>query len=263
MRSSTRSWHLKAHGHRHRIRPFHPTKRGLNTSNRSFTRRAKMFQKLRDSCRCTVEHCNVFCAVMGSTKMQRNDKNVADQAPEQGPTIYFDGSCALCSVEIDHYASRAGADKLDFVDVSRSGAQLGADLTSDTAMRRFHVRRSNGSLVSGALAFVEVWDTLPGWHWAARVAKIRGVLPMLEIGYRAFLPIRPLISKAVGYFRLGAHNQNNTIAASAIAERNNSGHLSKWSCRAYVPTSQLLYAAFRSKAKGLLPPSDEWRRRGL
>jgi hypothetical protein len=36
-----------------------------------------------------------------------------------------------------------------------------------------------------------------------------------------------------------------------------------WSCHDYVPVSQLIYAAFRSNAKGLLPPSDEWRRRGL
>jgi hypothetical protein len=33
--------------------------------------------------------------------------------------------------------------------------------------------------------------------------------------------------------------------------------ISFWSCPAYVPVSQLIYAAFRSKAKGLLPPSDE------
>ena len=147
--------------------------------------------------------------------MQRNDNGViaiqsisetcvADQAFENGPTIYFDGSCALCSVEIDHYASRVGGHKLGYVDVSRNDARLGVDLTSGTAMRRFHVRRSDGSLVSGARAFVEVWDTLPGWKWAARVAKIRGVLPVLEVGYRAFLPIRPFISKAVG--RLSARN---------------------------------------------------------
>jgi len=30
-----------------------------------------------------------------------------------------------------------------------------------------------------------------------------------------------------------------------------------WTCHAYVPGSQPIYAAFRSKAKGLLPPSDE------
>ncbi|MFT4784542.1 MAG: hypothetical protein ACI9IV_002289 [Paracoccaceae bacterium] len=30
-----------------------------------------------------------------------------------------------------------------------------------------------------------------------------------------------------------------------------------WSCHACVPVSQLIQAAFRSKAKGLLPPNDE------
>ena len=37
----------------------------------------------------------------------------------------------------------------------------------------------------------------------------------------------------------------------------------KWSCSAYVPVSQLIYAALRSKAKGLFPPSEECRRLGL
>ena len=36
-----------------------------------------------------------------------------------------------------------------------------------------------------------------------------------------------------------------------------------WSCRAYVPVPQLMYAAFRSNANGLLPPSDECLRRVL
>ena len=36
-----------------------------------------------------------------------------------------------------------------------------------------------------------------------------------------------------------------------------------WSCPAYVPVSQLIYAAFRSNAKGLFPPNDECRRLGL
>jgi hypothetical protein len=44
---------------------------------------------------------------------------------------------------------------------------------------------------------------------------------------------------------------------------NAGGQADDWSCPAYVPVSELIYAAFRSNAKGLLPPSDEWRRRGL
>ncbi|WP_187292566.1 hypothetical protein [Octadecabacter antarcticus] len=40
-------------------------------------------------------------------------------------------------------------------------------------------------------------------------------------------------------------------------------HVAYWTCHAYVPVSELFYAAFRSNAKGLLPPSDECLRLGL
>lgn len=119
----------------------------------------------------------------------------SDTDVSQDTLVYFDGSCPLCTAEIKHYASREGGEGLCFVDVSRPAAQLGHDLTPQDAMRRFHVRRSDGSLVSGASGFVALWERLPGWRWASRVARIPGVLPLLEISYRAFLPIRPVLSK--------------------------------------------------------------------
>ncbi|WP_424927723.1 thiol-disulfide oxidoreductase DCC family protein [Amaricoccus tamworthensis] len=118
--------------------------------------------------------------------------------PPDGPTVYYDGSCPLCSVEIDHYASRDGAEKLRFVDVSHSDADPGAGLNRTDAMARFHVRQPDGKLLSGARAFVAVWDTLPGWKWAARLAKIPGVTPVLELAYRAFLPFRPFLARTLG-----------------------------------------------------------------
>ncbi|MDE0969814.1 MAG: DUF393 domain-containing protein [Octadecabacter sp.] len=136
-------------------------------------------------------------------------KIAANQVSKTGLTIYFDGSCALCSAEISYYASRVGGNKLGFVDVSTDEAEIGNDLTSYAAMRRFHVRKSDGLLVSGARAFVEVWDTLPGWRWAARLAKIHGVITVLEVAYRAFLHIRPFISIAVGRIRKSKKNIQN------------------------------------------------------
>lgn len=146
-----RSCPQRAQGHQHRMLPFFPKMRDLDTSNSSFTARVKTCQKPRDCCRCTVEHCNAFCADTGSSKMQRNhndviahqsilEKNVADHACQNGPTIYFDGSCALCSTEISHYALRVSGDKLGFVDVSSNDARLDDDLTSQNAMRQFHER---------------------------------------------------------------------------------------------------------------------------
>jgi predicted DCC family thiol-disulfide oxidoreductase YuxK len=62
-------------------------------------------------------------------------------------------------------------------------------------MRRFHVRQANGQLLSGARAFVAIWETLPAWRPAARLARLPGVTALLDIAYRLFLSLRPLLSR--------------------------------------------------------------------
>jgi predicted DCC family thiol-disulfide oxidoreductase YuxK len=132
-------------------------------------------------------------------------------------TVYFDGSCALCSVEIGHYARQRGAQGLCFVDASTPGAQTGVDLCRDSALRRFHVRRADGQLVSGARAFVAIWETLPAWKGLARVARLPGVIIFLEGAYRLFLPARPLLSRiAAG---LGARPRREDAGAATDAGR--------------------------------------------
>ena len=64
-------------------------------------------------------------------------------------------------------------------------------------MRRFHVRDAQGRLFSGGAAFARLWRSLPGW----RVAGWFFVLPpmswLLELLYRAFLPLRPRLQRMV------------------------------------------------------------------
>jgi predicted DCC family thiol-disulfide oxidoreductase YuxK len=128
--------------------------------------------------------------------------SIADGAP----IIYYDGSCALCTAEINLYASRIGGSKLHLVDVSAEGADLRSDLTAEDAMRRFHVRKPDGELLSGAKAFAEVWHVVPGWAWASRLASIPGVLPVMELSYRGFLVFRPAILRLAA--RLGVQAAN-------------------------------------------------------
>jgi predicted DCC family thiol-disulfide oxidoreductase YuxK len=112
-------------------------------------------------------------------------------------TIYFDGECPLCTIEIAHYQRQSGANDLCFLDISRDGADPGEGLTHEAALARFHVRAPDGTLLSGAAAFVSIWQELPQWRWAARLARLPGVLPLLELGYRAFLPLRPALAAVV------------------------------------------------------------------
>lgn len=108
-------------------------------------------------------------------------------------TVYYDGSCPLCRAEIGFYAKREGADQIVFQDVSASASDPAPDLDRETAMGRFHIRTPEGELVSGAAGFFEIWKTLPGWRQLGNLARIPGVVPVAELGYRAFLKLRPLL----------------------------------------------------------------------
>jgi len=113
-------------------------------------------------------------------------------------TVYFDGSCPLCRAEIGYYRRKDQDRALCFVDISENGAVPPNGITQERAMKRFHVRASDGRVLSGAAAFVEVWTRLPGWRLAARAASLPGALIVLEWGYRIFLPVRPFISHFFG-----------------------------------------------------------------
>lgn len=113
-------------------------------------------------------------------------------------TVYFDGSCSLCRGEIGYYRREDQDRALCFVDISETGAIPPEGITQERAMERFHVRASDGRVLSGAVAFVEVWTRLPRWRWAARAASLPGALIALEWGYRLFLPVRPFISRFFG-----------------------------------------------------------------
>ncbi len=109
--------------------------------------------------------------------------------------VYFDGSCPLCNAEIGYYRRSDVAEALCFVDVSKTNVELDKGLNPQQAMRRFHVRTREGKLISGAAAFVEVWSRLPNWKWIAQMAALPGAISILEICYKMFLPVRPLISR--------------------------------------------------------------------
>jgi predicted DCC family thiol-disulfide oxidoreductase YuxK len=113
--------------------------------------------------------------------------------PPCSPTVYFDGACPVCSREIAMYRRQPGGESVRWVDVAQCDATaMGTDLTRQAAMARLHLRRADGSLVSGARAFTELWSALPRWAWLGRLMDNGPCLWLLESGYRAFLLLRRL-----------------------------------------------------------------------
>ena len=118
-------------------------------------------------------------------------------------TVYFDGSCPLCRAEIGHYRRLDRDAAVDFADVSADRTP-GPDLPRQAAMARFHVRLPDGRLLSGAAAFAALWRTMPQpWRALGHVAGWRPVTLVLEGLYRAFLPVRPALSRAARRLGIG------------------------------------------------------------
>lgn len=114
----------------------------------------------------------------------------------QGLIVYYDGGCPLCSREIGFYQRQPGAEDIEWVNlVTAERESLGDDLDYAAAMARFHVRRPDGRLASGALGFALMWQHLPRLRVPGRIAALPGVVHVLELGYRLVLRMRKLWRK--------------------------------------------------------------------
>lgn len=118
--------------------------------------------------------------------------------PEQvgAVTVFYDGSCPLCTAEIGVYRRCAGAESISFFDVStHESCAIATGLDKATALTRFHVLGADGRLHSGAAGFGHLWLALPAWRWLGRIVLLPGVLQATEIVYRGFLVVRPALQR--------------------------------------------------------------------
>ena len=112
-------------------------------------------------------------------------------------TVLYDGACPLCRREISVYRGLAASQPVTWCDVSQSHTALPGDGKRADYLARFHVQLGDGSVLSGAAAFIALWSVLPGWRWLARFGRLPGMLAIMEWMYCRFLKIRPTIQRAV------------------------------------------------------------------
>ncbi len=108
--------------------------------------------------------------------------------------VYFDNSCPLCRKEIAFYQHRKGADGIDWVDVSQPD-NAPDELSCAQAMARFHVRTTDGRLVDGGKAFVELWMQLKAFRWLGMMFSLPVLRSVIDWAYDAFLPLRPRLQR--------------------------------------------------------------------
>lgn len=114
-------------------------------------------------------------------------------------TVMFDGACPLCRREVGVYQALDALEPVAWLDVSQASVNLPPEERA-AYLARFHVRTRSGQLLSGAAAFVALWQTMPGWRWLGRLGALPGVTPVLELLYRGFLQVRPGMQRLVRAF---------------------------------------------------------------
>lgn len=121
---------------------------------------------------------------------------MTDPVHEPPPlTVLYDGGCPLCRREIGVYRGLRPNAPVCFADVSDPAVQLPSGTTREQLLARFHVRGSDGQLLSGAQAFLALWAALPGWRWLARVCRLPGAAWAMEHLYRFFQRWRPALQR--------------------------------------------------------------------
>lgn len=113
-------------------------------------------------------------------------------------TVYYDGACPLCRREIAFIAGRVKKGDADFLDISqKTPGELGGDLDRETALNRFHIRLGDGTLLSGAAAFAEIWKKTPGLKWLGWLVSRPRLTPLFDWLYGRFLIVRPRLQRLV------------------------------------------------------------------
>lgn len=84
--------------------------------------------------------------------------------------IYYNGDCPVCRVEMNHY-EKICADasmSLQFIDAMKQEDALATcGLGRDHLARRVYLRDTEGRLLSGMPAMIELWARMPGYRWLA------------------------------------------------------------------------------------------------
>jgi len=96
--------------------------------------------------------------------------------------VFYNHSCSICKTEINHY-KKITKDEFDFIDITNNhDATISTNLDKASLLRRMHVIE-NGTLYSGAKAFLIVWSKIPRYKI---LSKALGLPIIFFIFYLAY-----------------------------------------------------------------------------
>ena len=105
-----------------------------------------------------------------------------------GIKVFFNDSCNICRMEINHYKKIANSD-LEWVDITNNDEAIKITSKSQKELlRRLHVI-NNGEVIGGAKAFIIIWSKIPKYKILSKIFSIKPLFIIFHYIYEiaAFL----------------------------------------------------------------------------
>ena len=89
-----------------------------------------------------------------------------------GIKVYFNDSCNICRMEINHYKKIANSD-LEWIDITNNDEAIKITSKSQKELlRRLHVI-NDGEVIGGARAFIIIWSKIPKYKILSKIFSIK------------------------------------------------------------------------------------------
>ena len=89
-----------------------------------------------------------------------------------GIKVYFNDSCNICRMEINHYKKIANSD-LEWIDITNNDEAIKITSKSQKELlRRLHVI-NDGEVIGGAKAFIIIWSKIPKYQILSKIFSIK------------------------------------------------------------------------------------------
>ena len=137
-------------------------------------------------------------------------------------TLFYDGACPVCRLEMDKLRERDGLRRLAFVDIAGQDFNLQAQVgdtgvTLEDMRRLIHARRPDGTMVVG-VEVLQLAYTAIGWGIFAAPAGLPVLKPLFERAYAAFARNRHGISAVLGPLIVRMEAARGTRRTAACSE---------------------------------------------
>ena len=99
-----------------------------------------------------------------------------------GIKVYFNDSCNICRMEINHYKKIANSD-LEWIDITNNDEAIKITSKSQKELlRRLHVI-NDGEVIGGAKAFIIIWSKIPKYKILSKIFSIKPLFNIFHYIY--------------------------------------------------------------------------------